>query len=688
MAAKLLAFRRPGRRPTDDAPVVDVDRDGPKVRPTHRPILPSWVRNAEERRSAVKWAATHTAHRTAFHAVRVPKYAGRLVVSAPRGAWRVLSSGSRWLMDADGLVVQRHAITTLASSALGHERSQHTHLYRSLAKEHAHRVKGRLLTVAGVGFLALALLPRLLGVMPLLVLLGVGLLGWHGRSKDQPIVDNAVAEGAPVRRLTSDMVVRACTVAGLCTDKEPVSFIAPVARDGAGFVTTLDLPGGKTASEALKKEEAIASGLGMSVRRVFLESVPEEHAGRLKLWVADEDPFRGKPLASPLLKAQRFNFWAPIPVGVDARGRPFAFRMIWTSFLVGSVPRKGKTNLLRLIAAAAALDPHVQLVIADGKGGADWLPFEKVAHWYASGVRGGVVESLADMLEGLIPEMDRRYKTIRELVRKDRSLAPDAKITPAITRSKAQRMPLLVVVLDEFQEFTAVEDHGPRIVKALMTLAKVAPGAGMMFMLGTQKPDADSLPSGLRDQCVSRAALHVPAWQVSDTILGAGARRDGADASTIPASHVGVAMFKGAGDDSSVDHAGIKVRTHYADLPDLDTILDRARELRIAAGTLSGMAAGEELIAERPAPHLLEDVLAAFQGEGAELWSEVICDRLAEENPDAYSGWTPTRLAQALGPHGVKTAQIWDPDAKRNRRGVTREDVLAAMAAALDRRDR
>jgi S-DNA-T family DNA segregation ATPase FtsK/SpoIIIE len=96
----------------------------------------------------------------------------------------------------------------------------------------------------------------------------------------------------------------------------------------------------------------------------------------------------------------------------------------------------------------------------------------------------------------------------------------------------------------------------------------------------------------------------------------------------------------------------------------------------------------EDLIAEAPAPHLLEDVLAAFHGEGAELWSEMICERLAVANPGAYSGWTPTRLAQALGPHGVKTTQIWDPEAKRNRRGVTREDVLAAMAAALDRRDR
>src|SRR5437660_702395 len=98
------------------------------------------------------------------------------------------------------------------------------------------------------------------------------------------------------------------------------------------------------------------------------------------------------------------------------------------------------------------------------------------------------------------PEMDRRYGVITKLVRKDRALAPDAKITPAISRATSHRMPLLLVILDEFQEYGIVDGYGPRIIKALQTLAKVAPGAGMMFMIGTQKPDADSLPSGLRDQ--------------------------------------------------------------------------------------------------------------------------------------------------------------------------------------------
>src|SRR5207244_3215098 len=194
-----------------------------------------------------------------------------LVASAPRGARRVLSSGSRWLVDADGLTVQRHAITTLAATALGHERSQHTHLYRSLAKEHAHRVRTRLMALAVAGLFALALLPRLLGSTPLVIALAVGLLGWHGRRKDRRIIDPAVVEAAGVRKITPDMVVAAFCAAGLGSEKDPITFQAPgVHRDGKGFAARIVLPIGVTVAKAVEKLEVIASGLDVQKVQVFL----------------------------------------------------------------------------------------------------------------------------------------------------------------------------------------------------------------------------------------------------------------------------------------------------------------------------------------------------------------------------------------------------------------------------------
>src|SRR5207244_8346931 len=125
---------------------------------------------------------------------------------------------------------------------MGHERSQHTQTYRNLAKEHAHRVRTRLMVLAAAGVLALGLLPRLRPATPLLVALAVGLLGWHGRRKDQPLIDAAVMSKVAARKLTADMVVRAFVAAKLCKEDDPITFAQPIARHGTGWAAARDRP--------------------------------------------------------------------------------------------------------------------------------------------------------------------------------------------------------------------------------------------------------------------------------------------------------------------------------------------------------------------------------------------------------------------------------------------------------------
>src|SRR5207248_1248477 len=84
--------------------------------------------------------------------------------------------------------------------------------------------------------------------------------------------------------------------------------------------------------------------------------------------------------AAGLAKADRVDFWKGFRFGQDARKRPVRLAMVWSSLLVGAIPRMGKTFAARLPAAAGALDPWVQLFVFDGKGGKDWQPFELVAH--------------------------------------------------------------------------------------------------------------------------------------------------------------------------------------------------------------------------------------------------------------------------------------------------------------------
>jgi hypothetical protein len=43
------------------------------------------------------------------------------------------------------------------------------------------------------------------------------------------------------------------------------------------------------------------------------------HAGRVFLWVADEDPYSGLPLRTPLLDVESWDAWRPVPLVSSGR---------------------------------------------------------------------------------------------------------------------------------------------------------------------------------------------------------------------------------------------------------------------------------------------------------------------------------------------------------------------------------
>ena len=57
----------------------------------------------------------------------------------------------------------------------------------------------------------------------------------------------------------------------------------------------------------------------------------------------------------------------PMFIGIDEFGQPVHLRMIFRNILLGAEPGGGKSNLLNLITAHAALDPTCRLVLLDGK---------------------------------------------------------------------------------------------------------------------------------------------------------------------------------------------------------------------------------------------------------------------------------------------------------------------------------
>jgi DNA segregation ATPase FtsK/SpoIIIE, S-DNA-T family len=695
VSARLLAFRTRGITTHVDAPPP---AEPPKPRPAHRPILPPWLRHRAELRSAATWAIAHIAHLCAFHAVRLPKYGARLAIYSPRGAWRAVGSGARWLFDADGLTVQRHAITSLAGSVMGHERSGHVSQYRSLSKEHAHRVRGRLLVVVAAAVMGLPALARYPRIPAVAVAIAVGLLGWHGRRKDRPIVDSGVIEAPGVRAITPDMVSAAFSAAGLGSEKEPITFQAPgVHRDGKGFAARIVLPIGVTVAKAVEKLEQIASGLDVQKVQVFLSQMPvasERSERRLMLWVADEDPYAKKTPVTPLAKMDRLDFWKGFPFGLDAKGTLVSWSLVFSGLLVGAKTRMGKTFAARIPVAAAALDPNVRIIVANLKGDNAWKPFQSVAHWYRSGMRTAVMRDTIEMLRGLVEEMNRRQELIETLPH-DR--CPESKLTPALARDKRLDMGLTVVAIDEVQRLLECETPAwdedeptgrgrPKKIPSigdlarlyLTDLAKVGSSAGIMLDIATQDPNSEVLPTGIRGQLGKRLALKVRDYQASNCILGTGCAAKGWDASKLEDRHKGVGWLLGTDDSELSDSDAQIVRTHFMDLPTLQAICDRGRELRIKAGTLTGEAAGEDLVVETPARPFLDDVRAVFGIGETRLWSEQIASRLAARWPETYDGWDASDLGTQLGRHNIKTVQVWGetPEGTNaNRKGVTLESL-------------
>ncbi|MFI9101675.1 cell division protein FtsK [Streptomyces fildesensis] len=639
-----------------------------------RPVLPDWLTNAKQRAAVVRWAMHHYRTTTLYHLVRTPVYSAKLLAYAPRGGWRWFAAAGRWVSDAEGLPVRLKAV---ADEDAGE--------YLRLSRQRDARVKLRGIIAALASFMGLGaalamwvLAPSwLLAVATLAV---TGALGWTGTPADRPLIDMARVKFRH-RKLTSDIVSRAFLAAGLTKADQGIAFPQPIRQDGDGWRVVVDLPYGKTFAEAVKKRDALASGIDVAETQVFLDK-DETSSRRVSMWVANRDPLAVKVGKTPLLGATRVNFWKPFPWGRDERGNEVAISMLWLSLLVGAVPRQGKTFSARTIALAAALDPYVRLYVFDGKASADWRNFAKVAHRIGFGTvtQNGLdpVMHLVNSLQELKADVEDRYHRLSQL---PVHICPEGKLTEDIARDKRYNMPLVLFVVDEVQEYLMHPVHGKTILELLVFLARVAPAVGVSVMTATQKPDDTACPSVLRDQHQARFALRVGAYQVSETILGAGSYGEGLDASRLLKSHKGVGLLKGMTDDAGI------VRTYLADGRDAETILIRAQALREDGGTLSGDAAGE-VPTDAALATVLDDIAAVIGRGEAKLWSETIVDRLAEHRPEVYGEWSALegrakadQVAAVLKPHGISTGQIARRiDGKQvNKRGILRADLLAAI---------
>ncbi|QQZ55336.1 cell division protein FtsK [Streptomyces microflavus] len=649
-----------------------------------RAIVPAWLRSGKEFRSAAKWAAGHYGHLAGYHALRSPYYAARLTFQAPAGAAKFVGGTMRWVADREGEPVRLASV-----------RREDAAEYLKLSRQRDGRVRLRTVVATLALFIGIGAALAIYVLAPgWLQLLTIGALlmalGSAGTQADAPVITRAV-EMTKAPKLTSDIVLRALGSLGISAisqaqgkGRDGFAFTAPITRDGPGWRAEGDLPYGVTVTDVIERRDKLASGLRRPLGCVWPEAVPDEHTGRLVLWVGDQDMSTAEKPAWPLAKAGSVDLFKPVSFGTDQRGRWVDITLMYIAGVIGAIPRMGKTFLLRLLLLIAALDSRAELHTYDLKGTGDLDPVgERVSHRHRAGDDDEDIEYALEDLRALRTELRRRAKMIRSL---PRDICPESKVTSELANKKELGLHPIVIGVDECQVWFEHPKHGGEFEEICTDLVKRGPATGIVLLLATQRPDAKALPTGISANASARWCLKVMGQLENDMVLGTSSYKRGIRATMFSWRDKGIHYFVGEGSDARI------VSSVYVDAPTAEVIGLRARRLREAAGTLTGHAAGETFEDSDASSgyDLLRDIFAVVPAEEPKLWSEVVVARLADLRPDVYGGWDPEALAAALKPHGVPTGQVWgktEAGKGANRRGIERARILTVIAERDGKRD-
>jgi S-DNA-T family DNA segregation ATPase FtsK/SpoIIIE len=613
-----------------------------------RPVIPANLQGWQNIKATVREGLIQTGHVVGFHAVRAPWYTAQVAFWAVVGVFVLTGRQLRWWW-----LTEQYTLRQMAAQE--NDPQTWVRLHREVKATRRWRfivLCAQALTLGIGGPILWTMAPTwVLGI----VLGGAALLlAQIGRPADRSIVTKAVVTGR-YRRVNPDIVLRAYYAAGLGHPDKPgqqITFGSPMSRDvtGSGSQVSIDLPYGKGFGHALNAREAIASGLDVSINQVFLTRDNSSHR-RHTLFVADRDPLAVPAGRTPLLDGKIRDIWTPAPFGLDERGRKVLLDLMWISILIGAQPRKGKTFAARVLALFAALDPYVRILLVDGKNSPDWDKFRMVVHRAVFGTVPNArdTDPVTHLVE-VLTEVKKHIEDVNEFLSKlPTSECPEGKITRELSR-KYPTLRVWMLIMEEFQVYYELDDQNANkeIAALLSFIMAVGPSAGVIILSSSQKPsgvgagDVARIFNRYRDNHAVRFALKCGNRVVSEAVLGGDAYAEGFDASALPTGkqYRGVGILYGASDDTSI------TRTYLADHTDAEKILTAARRHRVAAGTLSGLAAGEQ--APREVRDVLADVRSIFTATEPGLHWQHIADRLAETYPEHYGDISPDAISAQL----------------------------------------
>lgn len=310
--------------------------------------------------------------------------------------------------------------------------------------------------------------------------------------------------------------------------------------DGEDWVIEVDRAvAGKTSEEIVKQVKAFKSVV--NAVRVSSKSLPN---GGIRLTLFVNDPLDAVHKINKPMKLSPDKM--KVECAVNSFGETVTMQMGGKSgVLVGGEPGSGKTAGVLTFLIPLALSDYVNLSIIDGKGADDWSNYAPLCSDFVAGD-----EDLSEPLRVLEAQYNKMLA--RKDIMKGKIGNSNFWNVSAEDRLKAG-LKAEVLVIDEcqglFEESGRSKDEKEmmsKIVRYSSALVKRGRSLGMITIFMSQKLDAKSIPTGIRDNCPVAMCFRVSNAVAESMALGA--TPDGVDvpsAVAIPADREGGAVIRG-----------------------------------------------------------------------------------------------------------------------------------------------
>lgn len=270
---------------------------------------------------------------------------------------------------------------------------------------------------------------------------------------------------------------------------------------------------GRSAKDWNSKGDALRAGLKASGLDADNMRISDGADGSTILHLNDVDPFSGVIPESGTFDSERGRSL----LGITESGEECWITWNGSSGLVvGGVPGSGKTaSLLPLFAGMAR---QCELHVFDGKAGFDLHPLRHVASTYdRSGDISAPLETLRRLDALRTARAEAMYSTL------------NANNFWNLSQSQRDQLGVKPVfcILDEVQTWTDTSGMdkdekamAAEAIKLIRTLVQKGRSAGIVLVLTTQKPDATSIPTVIRDNAALKICFRVSTPEQAITVLG------------------------------------------------------------------------------------------------------------------------------------------------------------------------